>query len=223
MCRKLSVMCLILALGIVSTGYAAEVDVIGSWEYQNDGWIHWGNGLPIDDPVNMPSQYEYSDVWSTDGDFCLKLTKTGWQQNLSIKLQDHGLVDEFMNHSVFSFDLMAPADTQGVGGWEEVYTMSLNAEGFGWNDLGDKPKIHIDFWEGSPQRVFTVSFDYSVAASTIAVPPNWVELIIATNGGDDVRNVFYVDNARLSGPGIPEPATLSLLGLGALALLRRKR
>ncbi|MGI6598407.1 MAG: PEP-CTERM sorting domain-containing protein [Kiritimatiellia bacterium] len=45
------------------------------------------------------------------------------------------------------------------------------------------------------------------------------------------RNFFPVDsstpgfkpNQQIPGAPIPEPATLSLLGLGALALIRRKR
>jgi len=218
MSKKL-VMCLALMLCLVSVGYASDPFVIGSWEGVSDGWIDWGNTEAIDSAANMPSKYQYSDLWSSDGDYSLRLEKQGWQQNLAIKLQNQGFVDEFMARNTFSIDLMAPADDLGVGGWEEIYTVSLNAEGYGWNDLGDKPAVHVDFWAGSPMRVFTVTWDYTAAKASMPVAPNWVEFIIATNGGDTNRDVFYLDNARLD---VPEPATMALLGLGALALLRRK-
>ena len=39
----------------------------------------------------------------------------------------------------------------------------------------------------------------------------------------DVFDTGFQPNQQIPGAPIPEPATLSLLGLGALALIRRKR
>jgi len=221
MCRKLSIMCLVLVLS--SAAYAGDV-LIGSWEGVSDGWTDWNGGtqISIEDATVMPSKYQYSYAWSSDGYSSLRLEKQGWQQNLTISLAGLGLVDEFLANNIFQFDVMAEADTLGVGGWSEIYTCSLNANGIEsniWQDLGEKPAAHWDYWAGSPQRVFTVQFDYSAYKSQIAPTASWVEFILATNGGDTDRDVFYIDNARLT----PEPTTVTLLGLGALALLRRKR
>jgi hypothetical protein len=48
--------------------------------------------------------------------------------------------------------------------------------------------------------------------------PGWVEIIFATNS-DGTHNNFYFDNAQLL---VPEPATMTLFGLGLAALLRKK-
>lgn len=220
---KISILCTILVVALASTGYGVcdpnNCVVIGDWEQQSDGWIDWGNKEPIDSPNNMPGKYQYEpDFDVTLGDWSLHLNQCGWNQNLAINLNSTGHVDDFFANKCFCFDVSVPG-LNDESGWCEIYEVVLNAEGYGWHGLNGVPVIHWDFWPGVGDRHATVCLDYSEAFDTIAENPGWIEFIITTNS-DSVHCDFYFDNARLC---IPEPTTIALLGLGSLALLRRKR
>lgn len=230
MCKKLIYFaCLVLMFVLVSTSYGEECVVIGDWEQDPDCWIDWGNGKSVDDPCNMPVKtdgtagYQYEDtIGVTLNDWSLHVTQSGWGQSLSIKLQDCDLMDEFWANTELRIDYTVAAGT--AGGWNEIYKVSLNAEGFGWQDLnGDygnpEPIYHYDFWDGSPERTNTAVIDYSQALPDVNEDTSYVEFIIALNSGDG-QDEFYFDNARLC---IPEPTTIALLGLGGIALIRRRK
>jgi hypothetical protein len=152
------------------------------------------------------------------------LTKTGWNQNLAIRLQDNDLVGAFLANSILAIDVTYPATS--AKGWQEIWEVALNAQGYGWHALSADPvpSSHVNYGsDGGPQQTFTLTFDYSSALSSISSNPSYVEFIIATNS-DSSHGVFYFDNIRLLSAAqiVPEPATITLLCLSGLSLLRKR-
>jgi hypothetical protein len=101
--------------------------------------------------------------------------------------------------------------------------------------------LGVSFFTGSSYGTLTTSFTNSL---TLDISPNTWESISAINsipvgtrwllsqvaykdssllGIDGIYHPGYVDAADLTVTQIPEPATLSLLALGGLSLLRKKR
>jgi hypothetical protein len=208
-----------LAIGGLAGSSLADVQ-IGDWEQSTDGWIDWGTGLPIAAP-----KYTYSTAGVTSGNYALQVNQTGWNQNLAIKLQNNGLVDDFMAHTKLQIDLTVPSTTES--GWAKIEEITLNAQGANWGDYKVTAPILFG-WPagGGGAQSTTLVFDYSAYLSdpdvlTLGHDPWWVEIIITTNS-DASHGVFLFDNARLTDP-VPEPAALSVVGTVVMGLLCRRR
>jgi hypothetical protein len=85
---------------------------------------------------------------------------------------------------------------------------TLNVEKYGWNSLGNG-NLNTEIPTGQ-FGTFSVSWD-STGSSYVG------EVLILRFQSDRV----YYDNVRME--AIPEPATLAILGLGGLGLLRRRK
>jgi hypothetical protein len=210
-----------LALG-VCIGVAQGAVVIGTWEQATDGWIDWGAGQAS--IGTLPAKYAYvTGVGVTHGSYALELTHAGWNQNLSIKLQNVGLTGAFLANTQLLIDLTVPAtDTSG---WSKIEAIALNAQGTSWGTYQVNEPAFFGWGEGGGgAQSTTLVFDYSGYINDIvptldlgAGQPWWVELIITTNN-DGVHTKFIFDNARL----VPEPASFALLGLAGLFLMPRR-
>lgn len=190
--------------------------VINDFEGTAGNAIDWSDKLSVDGNAN----YSYDSVSGvTSGSQSLHLSNvTGWGQTLALRL-DYDQRVAFMANSIFSIDISVPANHVAGGGWTEVYAVTLNAEGFGWNDVVAPVAAQFGFWDNSPVQTRTLTFDYSAAKASMPAVPGWIEIIFATNS-DETHSNLYFDNAQLL---VPEPASVTLLGLGLLGLLRKKR
>jgi hypothetical protein len=186
--------------------------VIGSWQdTDGDGWIDWGNGESIVAPTNTGT-YSFSAGAVSGFSQSLQVTDAGFNQNLAIRLQDSGFVDNFMQNTRLSFTFSVPAWTNG--GYSELFQLAVNAEGYGfvaqtfdanWSSTGDtanndgtKPRFF--FFDGSPARSQTVTFDYSAILANTNLPanPSYVELIFTFNNGGGAPAFFYMNEVTLS-------------------------
>jgi hypothetical protein len=216
---KLSIICVSLLLA--STSFAGTV-VIGSWETGNDGWGGWiSNNVVAASPMPITLSngvtYSLSTIGATLGSSSLHMNESNWQQSLAISLSGA----DFTSHNTFSIDMTVAANDGTItGGYSQITAVWMNAATTGWTSIVSGNPLNFYWWAGSGQRTSTLTVDYSAYRAANA-SSSWGQIIIGFNTGGGAPPDFYLDNAKLT--GTPEPATMGLLGLGGLALIRRKR
>lgn len=107
------------------------------------------------------------------------------------------------------------AGGNSMSGWDMVGTANSD-----WDGTIDTQHVVYDMAAVKQGFVdaYNAGYTNDIWCELVLLPWNGAYTGLASNGG---MVVYYLDNARLT--GVPEPATIALLGLGALSLIRRKR
>lgn len=186
--------CLALTLVWVSSGYA---QVIGDWENGSmDAWAVPG-AAPAGTTVS------FSTIGVTRGASSLKLTAgaTGWQQVLTISLNDPAGLDAFFGNNQFDINVTRlQSEWAGTESWWNGVHLIINAGselGNVWVDLG----WSAGWNNANGDSTVTASWDYSAVKSQIDRDTvGWLEFVFVTNCDTAYTTIgsHYLDDAHFA-------------------------
>lgn len=229
---------MLLLTGLVSVSSA---DVIGDFEGTLDGWAG-SDGVTLAAGSTGVTLNAGALTATPDAGF-------SWGIKTNDTAKAAGLAGT-TGHMLYADVTFITAEWSTTGNLQDVYVgfaqIAMQGNGpsgsMGWtefkasSDTGNPgyPGFWTPYepWYGETQTR-TIGFDLSVDKdgnpvdlySVFGGGAWWFELIFSTNIGSNDGGVvapgnYYIDNIRLE--SIPEPASLALLGFGALILRRRK-
>jgi len=231
--HTMKIACLALAAIGLTAGSSQAQTVIGNWEGgSSDGWIDWNDLNSVtNDAGSTTSAYSFSSFGAVLGSssLCVSNKAGGFSQTLAIKLEyQPGLTDAFLTNQLLSFTWRVPAGKPTDSGYTEIYNITINASGYGWNDQswangtvsgngsgGNGAKPQIGFWGGCPVQTQRVTLNYSSVLPLITSPlptNGFIEIIFGLNG-DGTHDVFYFDDVTLSqtsAPPVYPPPTMAI-------------
>jgi hypothetical protein len=222
---------LVAAAAMMSLAGAARADfVFGNFESGLDPFLQLrqDNGGPNTFNGSVPTN---ATSGTMAGSFS---TAPGFQQYLRYDNGDKssaGVLGQLANYNDLAFDINVPAgDVPSsfyvhevvFNGTEFPFAQSgnLRPAGAAGDDLKGAGTVTLDW----PYRTAIPGFDAKYAAQ-LADSGEFFQVILVSNYGNGWDgNPITVDNLRLTNPvAVPEPASIGLVGAGAMALLARRR
>lgn len=104
------------------------------------------------------------------------------------------------------------------------FKLQYSADGDTFTDAGSYTVPAVNWSSTTADATGTTSFSQNLSTVTsLEDDPSVFFRLVATSAAGGTAGSNRVDNVRISAAPIPEPASLGLLGLSALALRRRRR
>jgi hypothetical protein len=181
----------------------AQATLLYSFETGTDGFADVTSGVTL----------TQSTIGATEGVSSLAVSYPGfnWLETPS----SQALADALTGNQIVLFDVTYTPESN-VGTWAS-YLISFNDGAHGWRQMGSS----IPAASTAP-GTYTITLDATNLAAPDYVSGGWFKMSIGMSSDTPSGNAtIYFDNIRTA--PVPEPATITALALGAIALIRRRR
>ena len=234
--RRLALLTGAAALGSICwcAGAGAQVTFANFEDGTFDGFGTATNSGITANSFSSPTSAVVDTGPSTDPTKVLDLTASGFNGGLSsgadlgYDFAANGFTSQFLANDIITFDWIVPPSST-TGGYSQLYNIILNGAGAGYDVVGGSSGATsslatvtgpVNQYPSFSGQVNQVSINYDAFKAALSASPGYIQLEIQTNNGGGAPADILFDNFTLS--QVPEPATLGIVSIASLGLLRRR-